>query len=178
MHYFVQRAGEGWSCSTLCLEQEAKGVGSLSCLLAHDPIHSDWECHHQPQVQSLAPSLRNPLSKTWSGYTLALTVNSGWKESEWSLGKLLWLLKDSEWWGVVMAHRSGWIFLGDSSSHIDIIGLIINVMSLYYKKDWRLYNPGWLRAPADKWLCGEIRGCYCLIPLKAECAKAIRCIPD
>lgn len=40
-----------------------------------------------------------------------------------------------------MAQCSGCMFLGDNSRHIGIIGLIINVMSLYYKKDQILYNP-------------------------------------
>lgn len=76
-----------------------------------------------------------------------------------------------------MAHRSDCMFLGDNSRHIGIIGLIINVMSLSYKKDQVLYNPEWLQAPADKWLYGEIRGCYCLIPLNTERAKASKCVP-
>lgn len=40
-----------------------------------------------------------------------------------------------------MAHRSDCMFLGDNSRHVGIIGLIINVMSLSYKKDQVLYNP-------------------------------------
>lgn len=77
-----------------------------------------------------------------------------------------------------MTHCSGCMFLGDNSRHIGIIGLIINVTSLYYKKDQILYNPEWLQAPADKWLYGEIRGRYCLIPLNIEHAKAIKHIPN
>lgn len=74
-----------------------------------------------------------------------------------------------------MAHC---LHLWDNSRRIDIIGLIINVMTLYYKKDLMLYNTEWVQAPADKWLSGEIRVCNCQIPWSMECAVAIKRIPE